>query len=420
MFRYLALCLVAAWGAFGGSAQEVRYALLIGNTDYPAELGALAEPAEDVDRIRHGLITAGFPAENIEVLQDAARDDMALAIASFSKRVDRAGAQAVGFFYYSGHCGAATVNGTSENFLIPAGSSIRSASELPALAISVNKVARSLASARAEAGIIVIDACQDKLSLVSTGDERFYGVMTWMKPPRRIFVAFGPRLERTTPQAGAFSRALARMIGVPGVTARSAIHLAQEDVLDPRIIYELPVRSSGDVGDDVCFAGCSLLGAQLSTEERIARFQVFAAGDEDLLHSYLRRFPDKKSDGALAAYVLSKKERQESMKRKFDSDRGICERLGAEFCHSLASDYANGWGVEKDAAEAARLNRDACNYGRESACFDLALSFLAGNGVSQDDKEGDRLLRVACHSGLGEACHELERMDEESLLMFSQ
>jgi uncharacterized caspase-like protein len=105
--------------AFAASA-ETRYALLIGNEDYPPTVGPLSLPHEDVENMRLGLIRAGFPAGNINVLRDATQTDINLAVAQLSSDLRAAGEDSIGFFYYSGHGGSAESAGQRANYLIPA------------------------------------------------------------------------------------------------------------------------------------------------------------------------------------------------------------------------------------------------------------------------------------------------------------
>lgn len=73
----MVLVLIAGWLAFGARAQEVRYALLIGNEDYPGEIGRLSLPHEDILRMRSALQKAGFPAARLYGIACEAGDSAA-------------------------------------------------------------------------------------------------------------------------------------------------------------------------------------------------------------------------------------------------------------------------------------------------------------------------------------------------------
>ena len=92
--------------------QAGRVALLIGNQNYPKEVGRLANPHNDVALLERSLKGLGF---DVVVVRDAGLAPLHHAVNAYARRVRAAGAKAVGFFYYSGH-GAADA-GT--NYLVP-------------------------------------------------------------------------------------------------------------------------------------------------------------------------------------------------------------------------------------------------------------------------------------------------------------
>ncbi|MEO1475841.1 MAG: caspase family protein, partial [Pseudomonadota bacterium] len=61
MFRNLFLSLVILLGMPGAIAEE-RIALVIGNADYPPEVGRLANTHDDAERIHAALTSVGFRA----------------------------------------------------------------------------------------------------------------------------------------------------------------------------------------------------------------------------------------------------------------------------------------------------------------------------------------------------------------------
>ena len=58
MFRIL-VCLLLFAGAALTALAEPRYAVLVGNEDYPATVGRLSLPHEDVENIRAALLFFG-------------------------------------------------------------------------------------------------------------------------------------------------------------------------------------------------------------------------------------------------------------------------------------------------------------------------------------------------------------------------
>ena len=85
---------------------EKRIALLIGNKDYKAGVGALTNPLNDIRIVGEALKAVGF--EVLKPVENAPRSAMLIAIHAFAAKLKAAGPDAVGFLYYSGHGIAST------------------------------------------------------------------------------------------------------------------------------------------------------------------------------------------------------------------------------------------------------------------------------------------------------------------------
>jgi caspase domain-containing protein len=92
---------------------EKRIALLIGNKDYKAGVGALTNPLNDVRIVGEALSAIGF--EVMMPIENATRAVMLRANLKFADKLKLAGPDAVGFLYYSGH----GISSGGENYLIP-------------------------------------------------------------------------------------------------------------------------------------------------------------------------------------------------------------------------------------------------------------------------------------------------------------
>jgi uncharacterized caspase-like protein len=118
-------------------AQEKRIALLIGNQAYRSEIGRLANPHIDVALLEKSLKGLGF---EVTTVRDAGLDNLHQAVNSYARRVQAAGPNAVGFFYYSGH-GAAD---GSVNYLIPVDVKTTDTGELWDQSLRLTEVTRKL------------------------------------------------------------------------------------------------------------------------------------------------------------------------------------------------------------------------------------------------------------------------------------
>src|SRR5262245_24781779 len=99
MRRILAIVIVLIWLPSVAYAEK-RIALLIGNQSYASEIGRLANPHNDVALLETTLKGLGF---EVVIVRDAGQTALTRAVNSYARRVQSAGTNAVGFFYYSGH-----------------------------------------------------------------------------------------------------------------------------------------------------------------------------------------------------------------------------------------------------------------------------------------------------------------------------
>ena len=106
-----AVCLLTLLLLHASALAEKRIALLIGNEAYASQIGQLANPHNDVALLEQTLKGLDF---EVAILH-AGLGALTRAINAYSRRLQAAGPNAIGFFYYSGH-GASD---GSTNYLIP-------------------------------------------------------------------------------------------------------------------------------------------------------------------------------------------------------------------------------------------------------------------------------------------------------------
>ena len=124
-----------------------RLALVIGNESYP--VSPLFNPVNDARAVSAALTDVGFSVTRVE---DATRQEMASAIATFAGSVDD---DDVALFYYAGH----GIEVDRENYLIPTDYRGRTAEAARLQGISAADVQEALASARV--AMLVFDACRN-------------------------------------------------------------------------------------------------------------------------------------------------------------------------------------------------------------------------------------------------------------------
>jgi uncharacterized caspase-like protein len=137
---------------------EKRIALLIGNQAYATDVGPLKNPLNDIHLVGAALAKVGF--EVMAPVQDANRGRILYAAHDFAGRLQAAGPEAIGFFYYSGH--GVALDG--DNFLIPINVKSTARRELDVEGIKLSDIINIL-NDRAPRAVhfIVFDACRNNL-----------------------------------------------------------------------------------------------------------------------------------------------------------------------------------------------------------------------------------------------------------------
>lgn len=138
--------------ASGHAWAEKRVALVIGNSAY--RNAPLANPVNDAKLMATTLRGLGF-----DVLESLDVDQRALkrAVTKFGDKLEAAGKDAVGLFYYAGH--GVQIGGT--NYLIPIGAEINREKDVDIEAVSANAVLANMEFAGNRVNIVIMDACRN-------------------------------------------------------------------------------------------------------------------------------------------------------------------------------------------------------------------------------------------------------------------
>lgn len=131
---------------------EPRIALVIGNSEYDS--GRLANPANDAKLVDEALTHLKF---DVVLRRNANQTEMKRAIQDFGERLEKAGPEAVGLFYYAGH--GLQLNGS--NYLIPTKAHIEREGDVEIEAVGAEWVIEQMRYARNRLNIVILDACRD-------------------------------------------------------------------------------------------------------------------------------------------------------------------------------------------------------------------------------------------------------------------
>src|SRR5262245_11852520 len=158
------LVLFLSWSSAG--LAKARIALLVGNQHYAPAVGALKNPHNDVERVGAALREIGF---DVNIVKEAGFAQFNRALNVYIRRLNAAGPNAIGFFYFSGH--GAQQKETGTNYLIPI--DVQNIDhELWDASIRQKNVTDALKDQATNAThFVVFDACRNSLRLAESGSK---------------------------------------------------------------------------------------------------------------------------------------------------------------------------------------------------------------------------------------------------------
>ena len=133
-------------GSIGGSANRV--ALVIGNGHYPDASAPLSQPINDARGLTAALRAKGF---DVDVVEDATKDDMARAIVRLKARIKP---DTVAMLFFGGY----GVQVGRESFMIPVDAAIWKEADVRRDGVSIEQVLDAMTEKGAKAKLVVVDA----------------------------------------------------------------------------------------------------------------------------------------------------------------------------------------------------------------------------------------------------------------------
>ena len=205
--------------------QDVRIALVIGNSAYPD--APLANPVKDARSMSETLRAMHFEVTEVD---DASKAAFVDALDRIRSRIsDR---RATVLFYFAGH----GVQLNWRNYLVPVDAKLASAADAPTRAVAISEMLDGLKRAGSKTNILILDACRDNpFSDQATGKG-----LAQMDAPTGTFLAYATAPGNVafdgTGEHGLYTDALLKEMSHSGVKI--------EDVLK-RVRLEVRVESEG-------------------------------------------------------------------------------------------------------------------------------------------------------------------------------
>ena len=242
-----AVCLLAfaALLCSGPGWASTRVALVVGNGGYAAaNIPALPNPVNDARLMAGALKTSGF---EVRLVTDADQGAMRAAIEAFGEALERAGADAVGLFYYAGH----GVEVRGQNYLIPIGAEIAREVEFKTDAVPVDWVLSWMEVAGNRLNMVVLDACRN-----NPYEGRYRGAsqgLAQMDAPSGSLIAYSAAPGQVAVDGegenSPYTAALAGALAEPGLKVEDVFKRVRVAVEDATNGQQTPWESSSLRGD---------------------------------------------------------------------------------------------------------------------------------------------------------------------------
>ncbi len=221
---------------------DKHIALLIGNRAYDGSVGVLKNPHNDIALVGEALARQGF--EVLPPIKDARRSAILGGVRELVRRLNTAGAGAIGFLYYSGH-GAAEKD-TNINYLIPIDAKEPGTTTFWDESLKLDDVLRLLDGARTAAKFIVFDACRNELQLPTKDTSKGLIPVT---EQQGMFIAYASAPGRTASdrgeKSGPYAAALASELGHTGLDHLNLFQNVKEAVMASTGGTQQPWESNG-------------------------------------------------------------------------------------------------------------------------------------------------------------------------------
>ena len=216
------------------AAAQNRIALILTNQAYTQPGARLTNPHRDGEVLKAALEKVGF---KVWLARDTKNEgELLRAIGEHIERMTRAGPDAVGFLYYSGHGAADRPNG--DNYLIPTEAPLTSAAQLPLMAVRLDKITGTLSSVGAMS-FVVFDACRNVPLQRGIRDSTFKGFAP-VREQNNLLVAFATDPGNVAIDENVYAGALAEELVRPGLEAAQVFRRVRQKVRDGTSGKQLP------------------------------------------------------------------------------------------------------------------------------------------------------------------------------------
>jgi tetratricopeptide (TPR) repeat protein len=227
---------------------EKRFALVIGNSAYPKEIGVLKNPANDATDFAAAIKSMGF---EVTLITDASYGKIRAEMMKFRDKLNLGERdKTVGLFYYAGH----GLQHDSENYIVPVDAELQYEDDISRFCFPIQKmVLTQMENTNSRMNIVILDACRNNPFPAlhrGVGDAQGLGEV---KKARGAFIAYatspGSVASDGNGRNGLYTQELIKAMNKPNRTIEQVFKDVRGSVLRQSGDKQNPWENSNITGD---------------------------------------------------------------------------------------------------------------------------------------------------------------------------
>lgn len=227
---------------------EKRFALIIGNSAYPKEIGVLKNPANDATDFADAIKKLGF---EVTLITDASYGKIRAEMMKFRDKLNSGERdKTVGLFYYAGH----GLQHDNENYIVPVDAELAYEDDIGRYCFPIQKmVLTQMENTNSRMNIVILDACRNNpFPALHRGIGESQGLGE-LKKARGAFIAYatspGSVASDGTGRNGLYTQELIKAINKPNRTIEQVFKDVRASVLRQSGDKQNPWENSNITGD---------------------------------------------------------------------------------------------------------------------------------------------------------------------------
>jgi tetratricopeptide (TPR) repeat protein len=227
---------------------EKRFALIIGNSAYPKEIGVLKNPVNDATDFAEAIKKMGF---DVTLITDASYGKIRAEMMKFRDKLNTGERdKTVGLFFYAGH----GLQHDNENYIVPVDAELQFEDDIARYCFPIQKmVLTQMENTNSRMNIVILDACRNNpFPAIHRGIGESQGLGE-LKKARGAFIAYatapGSVASDGTGRNGLYTQELIKAMNKPNRTIEQVFKDVRASVLRQSGEKQNPWENSNIIGD---------------------------------------------------------------------------------------------------------------------------------------------------------------------------